>query len=176
MSYFWFYQNLKISMNTLKITVRDASLKTEKTIEVALIGDIHIFDTPEEYKKISNMLKDIDKKNPDLVIFAGDYTGSPTSISNMKKHRLKIAKLLSQSDKQKKIFVLGDICQHEGAKLNFKKDHNDKNCRAACPWHGMIISPLLILNINDNNIHKFKYLNQEFRLKMNDQIININIE
>ena len=108
MSYFWFYQNLKISMNTQKITVRDASLKTEKTIEVALIGDIHIFDTPEEYKKISNMLKDIDKKNPDLVIFAGDYTGSPGSISNMQKHRLKIANLLSQSDKQKKIFVLGN--------------------------------------------------------------------
>ena len=61
MSYFWFYQNLKISMNTQKITVRDASLKTEKTIEVALIGDIHIFDTPEEYRKISNML-DIEKK------------------------------------------------------------------------------------------------------------------
>ena len=95
-------------MNTQKITVRDASLKTEKTIEVALIGDIHIFDTPEEYKKISNMLKDIDKKNPDLVIFAGDYTGSPTSISNMKRHRLKIAKLLSKRDKQKKIFVLGN--------------------------------------------------------------------
>ena len=70
MSYFWFYQNLKISMNTQKITVRDASLKTEKTIEVALIGDIHIFDTQKEYNKISNMLKDIDKKNPDLVIFA----------------------------------------------------------------------------------------------------------
>ena len=96
-------------MNTQKITVRDASLKTEKTIEVALIGDIHIFDTPEEYKKISNMLKDIDKKNPDLVIFAGDYTGSPTSISNIKKHRLKIAKLLSQSDKKKKIFYISVI-------------------------------------------------------------------
>ena len=76
----------------------------------------------------------------------------------------------------KKIFILGDICQHEGAKLSFKKDHNEKNCRAACPWHGMIISPLLIVNMNDNNIHKFKYLNQEFSLKMNDQIMNINIE
>ena len=76
----------------------------------------------------------------------------------------------------KKIFVLGDICQHEGAKLNFKKDNNENNCRAACPWHGMIISPLLTVNMYDNNVYKFKYLNQEFSLKINDQIMNIDIE
>ena len=108
LAYFWFYQNLKITMNPQNITYRDESFEREKTIKVALIGDIHIFDTVEDYQKISNMLKDIDNKNPDLIIFAGDYTGSPGSISNMEKHRLKIAKLLSQSDKQKKIFVLGN--------------------------------------------------------------------
>ena len=95
-------------MNAQDIIYRDASFKREKIIKVALIGDIHIFDTIEDYQKISNMLKDIDNKKPDLIIFAGDYTGSPRSISNMDKHRLKIAKLLSQSDKQKKIFVLGN--------------------------------------------------------------------
>ena len=57
-----------------------------------------------------------------------------------------------------------------------KKDHNEKNCRAACPWHGMIISPLLIVNILDNNVHRFKYLNQEFSLKINDQIMKIDIK
>ena len=108
LAYFWFYQNLKITMNAQNITYRDASFEREKAIKVALIGDIHIFDTVEDYKKISNMLKDIDNKNPDLIIFAGDYTGSPGSIYNMEKHRLKIAKLLSRSDKQKKIFVLGN--------------------------------------------------------------------
>ena len=106
--FFWFYQNLKISINIIDISVQDTSLKKDKIIKVALIGDIHIFDTVEDYQKISNMLKDIDEKNPDLVIFAGDYTGSPESISNMEKHREKIAKLLSRSDKQKKLFVLGN--------------------------------------------------------------------
>ena len=107
-SFFWLYQNLKISMNTQDISIKDKFIKKDRIIKIALIGDIHIFDTVEDYQKISNMLKDIDEKNPDLVIFAGDYTGSPGSISNMEKHRLKIAKLLSQSDKQKKIFVLGN--------------------------------------------------------------------
>ena len=107
-SFFWLYQNLKISMNTQDISIKDTFIKKDKIIKVALIGDIHIFDTVEDYQKISNMLKDIDEKNPDLVIFAGDYTGSPGSISNIEKHRKKIAKLLSQSDKQKKIFILGN--------------------------------------------------------------------
>ena len=102
LAYFWFYQNLKITMNPQNITYRDESFEREKTIKVALIGDIHIFDTVEDYQKISNMLKDIDEKTPDLVIFAGDYTGSPGSISNIEKHRKKIAKLSPKVTKKKR--------------------------------------------------------------------------
>ena len=50
-------------------------------------------------------LKDIDEKNPDLVIFAGDYTGSPGSISNMERHREKIAKLLLKKLKINNYFL-----------------------------------------------------------------------
>ena len=77
---------------------------------------------------------------------------------------------------RKKIYILADICPHEGASLYYKKDNNQKNCKAACPWHGMIISPLLVINIVDNSVHKFNYLNQEFKVNINENIMKITIE
>ena len=106
--FFWFYQNLQISMNIENIPIEDKFIKKDKILKVALVGDIHIFDTQKEYNKISKMLKNIEKQNPDLIVFAGDYTGSPETIANMEEHRSKIVKLLTKNEKHKKIFVLGN--------------------------------------------------------------------
>ena len=106
--FFWFYQNLKIAKNSQDITIIDPLIREDITLSIALIGDIHIFDTDAEYQKISNMLSDVKSNNPDLIIFAGDYTGSPDSVNNMNNHRLNVAELLTRNDKQKKIFVLGN--------------------------------------------------------------------
>ena len=62
---------------------------------------------------------------------------------------------------ENKLSLLADICQHEGA--NLKYDCNLKNkCMSSCPWHGKIISPLLVLDKLDPNVYKFEYLNQMF--------------
>ena len=95
-------------MNIENIPIEDKFIKKDKILKVALVGDIHIFDTQKEYNKISKMLKNIEKQNPDLIVFAGDYTGSPETIANMEEHRSKIVKLLTKNKKHKKIFVLGN--------------------------------------------------------------------
>ena len=73
------------------------------------------------------------------------------------------------------ISLLGDICQHEGANLSYEYDTKIKKCRTACPWHGKVISPLLVINKSDRNNHKFTYLNQRFNVQIISQGLLINI-
>ncbi len=106
--FFWFYQNLQIGKNTQAIFIQDPSLDKEIILKIALIGDIHISDTEKEYEKIKQVLKKIEAENPDLVLFAGDYTSLPSSVSDMAAHRFKIAKLLTRESNTKKVFILGN--------------------------------------------------------------------
>ena len=106
--FFWFYQNLQIGKNTQAIFIQDPSLDKEITLKIALIGDIHISDTEKEYEKIKYILEKIEMESPDLILFAGDYTSLPSSVSDMENHRFKIAKLLTKESNKKKVFILGN--------------------------------------------------------------------
>ena len=94
--------------NTQAIFIQDPSLDKEITLKIALIGDIHISDTEKEYEKIKRVLEKIETESPDLILFAGDYTSLPSSVSDMENHRFKIAKLLTKESNKKKVFILGN--------------------------------------------------------------------
>ena len=105
--FFWFYQNLQISMNIENILIEDKFIKKDNILKVALIGDIIFLILRKSTTNIKNA-KNIEKQNPDLIVFAGDYTALPETIANMEEHRSKIVKLLTKNKKHKKIFVLGN--------------------------------------------------------------------
>lgn len=67
---------------------------------------------------------------------------------------------------ENKISILGNICQHEGANLNYDYTSEEQTCLAACPWHGKRIAPLITLNKTRTKIYKFNYLNQSFEAKV----------
>ena len=67
-----------------------------------------------------------------------------------------------------KISILGNICQHEGAKLNYAYKNEDQTCLAACPWHGKRIAPLITINKARTKIYKFNYLNRNFEAKISN--------
>ena len=73
------------------------------------------------------------------------------------------------------ISILGEICQHEGANLQYEKYNKKDQCRAACPWHGMIIRPLKVINSTDKSINYFNYLNQKFSVQIDSNILKVNI-
>ena len=99
---------MQIGKNTQAIFIQDPSLDKEITLKIALIGDIHISDTEKEYEKIKRVLEKIETESPDLILFAGDYTSLPSSVSDMENHRFKIAKLLTKESNKKKVFILGN--------------------------------------------------------------------
>ena len=75
---------------------------------------------------------------------------------------------------ENKLALLGDICQHEGANLTYEFDNKHEKCKSACPWHGKLISPLLVINKNDMNKYTFSYLNQKFNARIIDKTLQIN--
>ena len=72
-----------------------------------------------------------------------------------------------------KISILGNICQHEGAKLNYDYNSDDRTCLAACPWHGKRITPLITINKSRSNSYKFNYLNKIFEAKISNNYLSL---
>ena len=46
---------------------------------------------------------------------------------------------------------------------------------SACPWHGKMITPLLVLDKFDSNVYKFEYLNQMFSAQILNNKLLINV-
>ncbi len=104
----FFWLNLKIEMSTSEINVESTDEFPNTSIKIALVGDIHLPDTEKDYQILNTLLEDIDIENPDIIIFAGDYTSSPKKVDSMDKHRSRIVELLTKDQLNKKVFVLGN--------------------------------------------------------------------
>ena len=53
-------------------------------------------------------MTEVERANPDLIAFVGDYTGSPRAINDFEAHRKKIINILTERKKTLKVFVLGN--------------------------------------------------------------------
>ena len=95
-------------MNKEDIIIKEPGLALDLSLRIALIGDIHLPDTEEDYDRLSALLDDINQEETDIIIFAGDYTSSPKKIADMADHRSRIVELLTKDNLTKKIFVLGN--------------------------------------------------------------------
>ena len=82
-------------MNTSDITVETSEEIPNTSLNIALVGDIHLPYTDESYQILNNLLENIDNENPDIIIFAGDYTSSPKKVESMDKHRSTIIDLFA---------------------------------------------------------------------------------
>ena len=106
------------------------------------------------------MLLDIEANNPDLIVFAGDFTGSPDAVNNMNDHRLKIADLLTKENKQKKIFVLGNYESWSNRKMWLEAFENERANILENEIAQLIAKDqsICIRGLGDYYTRKFKYI------------------
>ncbi len=174
--YRFFYRNLLEKLAAIAI-----KFATKKNYKVLMSEDVpmrnqrgflrknNISFLSDKYKKIGfSETEDLNRVNVDAKKYFKFKKKTLVDIDFQegKKHIKEL--FLTVVNYNNQISLLGDICQHEGANLSFEYDTRLKKCRTACPWHGKVISPLLVINKFDNSNHNFLYLNQRFSA----QIIN----
>ena len=174
--YKFFYRNFLEKL--FAIVIKFATKKNYKVlmsedvpmrIQRGLLRKNKIFFKSDKSNKIGfSETEDLNKVNVDARNFFKFKKSFLVDI-NFKEEKKHIKDLfLTVINFNNQISLLGDICQHEGANLTYEYNAKIKKCRTACPWHGKVISPLLVINKSDKNNHKFMYLNQKF----NAQIIS----
>ncbi len=103
--------NLKTELNEVTIEVFSEGkdkINIPTSLRIAVIGDTHTKDNLKNYEKLNKILLEVKEQKPDFLFFLGDYTAYPTSVSNMKSHRNKLIKLMTQHNILKTIFVMGN--------------------------------------------------------------------
>lgn len=80
---------------TLEIPNKLNSSMGERSIRVALVGDLHVKQSIIAYDELSVLLDKILASKPEMVFLLGDYTKSPHLVSNMDVHRSEVTKRLS---------------------------------------------------------------------------------
>lgn len=104
------HQNTRVTMNTQRLTLESHPLAGDRsdTIRVAVIGDLHVHDTPEAYKDLETLVTAVITEKPDLIVLLGDYTSHPDTVNDLKLHRQNIATRLEPLTKRPVAAVLGN--------------------------------------------------------------------
>ncbi len=95
--YFVNNEHLQPKMNSQTLEIPDTihSGLRDEDLEVAVIGDIHVGDEPDDYNELSSMLEKVVRSSPDLILLLGDYTTSMARVSDMGAHRAEVIDRLS---------------------------------------------------------------------------------
>jgi len=103
-------QNIRVTMNTQLLTLEGRALVDDysDTIRMAVIGDLHVHDTPEAYKDLETLVTAVITEKPDLIVLLGDYTSHPDAVNDLNLHRQKIAERLEPLTKRPVAAVLGN--------------------------------------------------------------------
>ena len=77
-------------------------------LNLAVVGDLHVEENLNSLVSLSDLLKEVTDADPDLVLFVGDYTESPSRVSNMSLHRQRIINAFKKMESIPTVFVLGN--------------------------------------------------------------------
>ena len=99
--------NLQTVRNDVTITVNSATPES-LYLDVAVVGDIHVADNSHSLLLLSELIEEVVSADPDLVLFVGDYTESPSAVEEMTRHRQTIIDAFLQTRPVPSIFVLGN--------------------------------------------------------------------
>ena len=99
--------NLQTVRNDVTITVNSLTPKSLE-LDVAVVGDIHAADNLHSLFLLSELIEDVISADPDLVLFVGDYTESPSAVGEMTLHRQRIIDTFQQTQPIPSVFVLGN--------------------------------------------------------------------
>jgi predicted MPP superfamily phosphohydrolase len=100
-------QNLQVKRNDVAISVSDPYVRSA-SLSVAVVGDLHLSEGLDRLAALHKLLLEIKAAQPDLVVFVGDYTSSPSSVQDMPAHRENIINALKLLDPVPRAVVLGN--------------------------------------------------------------------
>ena len=85
-------RNLVPVMQTQTLITSDAIWSTPRhqDLRVAVLSDLHLDDTEEDYAALESLIGDVMAEKPDLVMLLGDYTQHPRDIANIDAHRTRL--------------------------------------------------------------------------------------
>ncbi len=101
----WIYGRDQLRPTINQVTIE---AKVSSPLSIVLLADIHVDEDVEDLQVLRVMIRQINEVNPDLILLAGDYTSSPGKIIDLRIHREKIARLLSELGPAPVIAVLGN--------------------------------------------------------------------
>lgn len=104
---FSLYTNIQTERNDVSFVIEDNDVSST-SLTIAVIGDPHLPEGYENIEKFKNILFEVKKAKPDLVVFVGDYVTNPKSIKNMIKHRRSIINSFKVVDPIPRAIVLGN--------------------------------------------------------------------
>ncbi len=99
--------NLRTQRNDVSIVMRESNM-TSTQLKVAVLGDIHVREDLEAVTAFRQLVLEIKKADPDLILFTGDYVESPRTILNLSTHRKRIVKIIEQTNPIPRLVVLGN--------------------------------------------------------------------
>ena len=80
----------------------------ETPLKVAVISDLHVDDSPENYSALRLVVADVLESQPDFILLLGDYTQHPDSISSLSQHADRVGERLGELSRIPTIAVLGN--------------------------------------------------------------------
>jgi predicted MPP superfamily phosphohydrolase len=101
---FYMWGNLHTAENELSITIRGEN--PPAPLKVAILSDLHISES--DLDKLKGLMSDVVQKDPDLILFLGDYISNPDSLSDVDTHRSNVLKLISQTNGIPAVSVMGN--------------------------------------------------------------------
>ena len=104
-------------MNLIQLNVPNDQMPEDfPGLRVAVVGDLHVSDSPAAYLELELLATQVVAAKPDFIILLGDYTAHPNSITNLMNHRTEIAARLFMTAEIPIAAILGNYETWSGQK------------------------------------------------------------
>ena len=103
--------NLNTQINKVSLEIEDLGLNKDQqsiSLKLGVIGDTHIPENDNSYRKLIKVLTEINEYELDLLLFVGDYTNNPRKVLDINKHRSKLVEILTNVTNTPSFFILGN--------------------------------------------------------------------
>ena len=109
--YFIISSNLKPQVNEVSFEIGDLvpnKVQQPISLKLGVIGDTHIPENDNSYRKLIKVLTEINEYELDLLLFVGDYTNNPRKVLDINKQRSKLVKILTYVTNTPSFYIVGN--------------------------------------------------------------------